>query len=153
MKGKIIAVIGAGRADAALSAVAEETGRLIALKGARLICGGLGGVMEAASKGAKSAGGLTIGILPYDTTEKANRYIDVPVATGFGEGRNIIIVKTSDLIIAVGGEYGTLSEISFALRLGKPVIGINTWDIKGVIKADTPDSALNKASELLDPQV
>jgi uncharacterized protein (TIGR00725 family) len=146
---KIIGVIGAGRADASLTRIAEEVGRLIALKGARLICGGLGGVMEAASRGAKAADGLTIGILPHDSTEEANPYIDVPVATGFGEGRNIVIIRTADLIIAIGGEYGTLSEIAFALKLRKPVIGINTWEIRGIIKADTPDAAVAKAFDLL----
>ncbi|HTZ19127.1 MAG TPA: TIGR00725 family protein [Dissulfurispiraceae bacterium] len=149
MMEKIIGVIGAGHADPQLASLAEEIGRLVALKGARLICGGLGGVMEAASKGARAAGGMTIGILPFDSTEKANPYIDVPIATGFGEGRNIVIVRTADVLIAVGGEYGTLSEIAFALRMGKPVIGINTWDIRGIIKADSPEMAVNKAFELL----
>ena len=149
MKQKIIGVIGAGRADAQLAAVAEEVGRLIALRGALMICGGLGGVMEAAAKGAKAAGGLTIGILPGDSTENASPYIDVPIATGFSEGRNIIIVKTADLIIAVGGEYGTLSEIAFALRSGKKVIGVDSWDIRGMINVDTAEMAVNKAFELL----
>ncbi len=138
----VLAVIGAGNADTATLALAEEVGRLIAEAGALLVCGGLGGVMEAAAKGAKSAGGTTVGILPQPYRHDANAYIDVPIATGFGEGRNVFIVRTSDALIAVGGEYGTLSEIAFALKSGKPVIGLNTWDIKGVQKAGSPQDAV-----------
>ena len=149
MTKQIIGVIGSGKDEASLMSIAEEVGRLIAQKGAHLICGGLGGVMEAASKGAKAAGGTTIGILPNDTREKANPYIDVPIATGFGEGRNIIIIRTADVLIAIGGEYGTLSEIAFALRMGTSVIGVNTWDIQGIIQAAAPGAAVDKAFELM----
>ncbi len=149
MKKQIIGVIGAGKDDAALTKIAEEVGRLIAAHEAILVCGGLGGVMEAAARGAKAAGGTTIGILPQATKEMANQYIDVPVATGFGEGRNVVIIRTADALIAIGGEYGTLSELAFALKMGKPVVGINTWDIKGIIKADTPEAAVNSAFRLL----
>jgi len=145
----IIALIGAGVADESLRKTAEEVGRLIARRNAVLICGGLGGVMEAASKGAKSEGGTAVGILPQDHKDEVNPYIDVPVATGFGEGRNVIIARTADAIIAVGGEYGTLSEIAFGLRMGKPVIGFKTWDIKGLIKAESAEDAVNKAFEAL----
>ena len=145
----IIGVIGAGKADAELTGMAEEVGRLIASRNALLLCGGLGGVMEAAARGAKAAGGTTIGILPQATKELANQYIDVPIATGFGEGRNVIIIRTADALIAIGGEYGTLSELAFALKMGKPVIGIDTWDIEGIIKADTPEAAVDSAFELL----
>jgi uncharacterized protein (TIGR00725 family) len=146
---RMIAVIGAGVADEFLRKNAEEIGRLLARRNAILICGGLGGVMEAASKGAISEGGITVGILPQDHKNEANPYIDIPVATGFGEGRNVIIARTADAIIAVGGEYGTLSEIAFGLRMGKPVIGIKTWDIKGIIKAENAEDAVNKAFEAL----
>ena len=149
MTKRIIGVIGAGNADAALAGMAEEVGRLIATRNALLVCGGLGGVMEAAARGAKDAGGTTIGILPQATKEMANQYIDVPVATGFGEGRNVVIIRTADALIAVGGEYGTLSEVAFALKMGKPVVGINTWDIRGIINADTPEAAVNIAFGLL----
>src|ERR1700690_162475 len=149
MKKQIIGVIGAGKDDAELREIAEEVGRLIAAREALLVCGGLGGVMEAAARGAKAAGGTTIGILPQATKEMANQYIDVPVATGFGEGRNVVIIRTADALIAIGGEYGTLSEVAFALKMGKPVVGINTWDIKGIIKADTPEAAVNSAFRLL----
>ncbi|MFO0752693.1 MAG: TIGR00725 family protein [Thermodesulfovibrionales bacterium] len=137
MRRKIIAVVGAG--------TAEEVGRLIALRGALLVCGGLSGVMEAAARGARESGGTTVGILPQHHCNDANPYIDVPVATGFGEGRNVVLVRTADALIAVGGEYGTLSEISFALKAGKTVVGIDTWDIEGVIKADSAEEAVRKA--------
>jgi hypothetical protein len=141
----IMGVIGGRRVKKRLLETAEEVGRLIAEKGFFLVCGGLGGVMEAASKGAKEAGGITIGILPQETKEYANPYIDIPIVTGFGIGRNIIIARTADVIIAIGGEYGTLSEIAFSLQLEKPVIGIETWDIEGVIKATDPHDAIQKA--------
>jgi len=145
----IIAVIGTGSADESLCRTAEEVGRLVARRNAILICGGLGGVMEAASKGARSEGGIVVGILPQYHKEEANAYIDIPVATGFGEGRNVIIVRTADAIISVGGGYGTLSEIAFGLRIGKPVIGIKTWDIKGIITAETAEDAVDKAFRAL----
>ncbi len=144
-KHKIIGVIGAGAADEKMFKAAETVGRLIAKKGALLVCGGLGGVMEAAAKGAKAEGGTTIGILPQTGKESSNPYIDIPVATGFGEGRNVIIVRTADVLIAVGGEYGTLSEIAFALKMGKTVIGLNTWGIKGVINAANEKEAVERA--------
>ncbi|OGW54493.1 MAG: TIGR00725 family protein, partial [Nitrospirae bacterium RBG_13_43_8] len=144
MTKKIIAVIGAGVADESLCKTAEEVGRLLAKRNAILICGGLGGVMEAAAKGARSEGGTAVGILPQDHKNEANAYIDIPVATGFGEGRNVIVVRTADAIIAVGGEFGTLSEIAFGLKMGKPVIGVETWDIKGIIKAENAEAAVNK---------
>ena len=144
-----IAVIGGRKTGKALLKEAEEVGRLLAKGGAILVSGGLNGVMEAASKGAKAAGGLTIGILPQDHKIEANKYIDVPVATGLGIGRNVVIARTADALIAVGGGYGTLSEIAFALQLGKPVIGIRSWEIKGVIPAYDAGDAVAKAFEVL----
>lgn len=150
MKRLIIGVIGGRRTEKKLLKEAEEVGRLIAQKNAVLICGGLTGVMEYASKGAKSAGGLTIGILPQNDTKEANEYIDIPIPTGMGIARNVIIARASDVLIAVGGEYGTLSEIAFALQIGKPVIGISTWDIKGVIPAENAKDAIEKAFKFID---
>jgi uncharacterized protein (TIGR00725 family) len=144
-----IALIGGRRVDKSLLKEAEEVGRLLAGRKAILASGGLGGVMEAASRGMKSAGGLTVGILPQDHKGDANAYIDVAIATGLGIGRNVIIARTADAVIAVGGEYGTLSEIAFALQLGKPVVGIRTWDIKGVIAAIDADDAVSKVFEAL----
>jgi uncharacterized protein (TIGR00725 family) len=146
---RIIAVIGGRRTEKALLKEAEEVGRLIAGNGAVLVCGGLGGVMEAASRGAKGEGGLTVGILPQNDAKAVNQYIDIPIVTGLGIGRNVVIARTADALIAVGGEYGTLSEIAFALQMGKPVIGIRTWDIKGVIPAENAGEAVVKAFELL----
>lgn len=146
----IIAVIGGRRVEKALLKEAEEVGRLLSQRGAVLVCGGLGGVMEAASKGAKSGGGITVGILPQDHKNAVNEFIDVPVATGLGIGRNVIIARAADAVIALGGEYGTLSEIAFALQMEKPVIGIRTWDIRGVISAKDADDAVRKVFELLE---
>jgi uncharacterized protein (TIGR00725 family) len=123
-----IGVIGPSEAHAELCSLAEDVGRRIAEAGAILICGGGSGVMEAASKGAKSAGGITIGIIPGTNENEANQYIDIPIITGMGHGRNIINVWSSDAVIAIGGGYGTLSEIALALRTDKPVIGLSTWD-------------------------
>jgi uncharacterized protein (TIGR00725 family) len=141
---RIIGVIGGRRTEKSLLEEAEVVGRLIAKNGATLVCGGLGGVMEAASRGAKAEGGLTVGILPQNDAKEANQFIDVPIATGLGVGRNVIIARTADALIAVGGEYGTLSEMAFALQMGKPVAGIKTWDIKGVIPAENAADAINK---------
>ncbi len=145
----VIAVIGGRKADRALLREAEEIGRLLAQQGATVVTGGLGGVMEAASRGAKLAGGTTVGILPHDNRKEANDFIDVAVATGMGIGRNAIIARTADGFIAVGGEYGTLSEIAFALQLAKPVVGIGSWDIPGLTAATDADDAVAKVFALL----
>lgn len=121
----IIGVIGGGDCTTEEASFAEETGRLVAEGGAVLVCGGLGGVMEAAAKGAKANGGVTVGILPGTEPTAANRYIDVPLATGLGEMRNFLIVRTAHALIAIGGGVGTLSEIALAQRVGKPVVGLH----------------------------
>ena len=146
---RVIGVIGGGDSGTDQSAAATEIGRLIARRGWLLVCGGLGGVMEAAARGAREAGGVTIGLLPGNHRDSANQFITVPIATGLGEGRNLLIVRTSDLLIAIGGEYGTLSEIAFALKTGKPVIGLDTWDIPGIIRASSPGDALAHVEALL----
>ena len=136
----IIAVIGGGNCTAEETAVAVETGRLLAQHGAVLVCGGLGGVMEAAAQGAKANGGTTVGILPGADPRAANAHIDVPLATGLGEMRNFLIVRTAHALIAIGGGVGTLSEIALAQRIGKPVVGLhdsfrNALDIPRVANA------------------
>ncbi len=141
----IVAVIGAGQCSQEQYDIAHEVGRLIAKSGAMLVSGGLTGVMEAASHGAKDAGGVTIGILPGSRKEDANPYIDIPIVTAASHMRNIIIANTADVIIAIFGSYGTLSEVAIALKLGKKVIGIDTWDIKGVIRAASPKEAVELA--------
>ena len=131
--------------------MAEKVGRLIAQKGATLVTGGLGGVMEAASKGAQEAGGTTVGILPGFSKDDANRYVDIPITTGLSHARNVIIARSADALIAVSGEYGTLSEIAIALKLGKPVIGIKTWDtIKGVINVHSPEEAVETVMQEIE---
>jgi len=139
---KIVGVIGAGKAEEELLKIAEKVGSLLAKKGLMLINGGLGGVMEASAKGAFHEGGITIGVLPTGNKEDANPYIKIPIPTGMGEMRNALIVRASDILIAIGGEYGTLSEIALALKTGKKVIGIKTWKIPGIIEADTAEEAL-----------
>lgn len=129
MREIFVSVIGAGKCDDQTYALAEEIGRELAQRGATIVCGGLGGVMEAACKGAKGAGGRTIGILPGVDYREANPYVDIPIVTGLGEARNAIVVRTGRAVIAIGGEYGTLSEIAFALKFGIPVIGVNTWQL------------------------
>ena len=126
-----VAVVGAGEASAEEIAVAEEVGRLLAEHGAVLVCGGLGGVMEAACRGAKEAGGSTVGILPGRDRAAANAYVDVAIATGLGEARNALVVRAADVLIAVGGGYGTLSEIALGLKSGTPVVGIGSWELAG----------------------
>ncbi|WP_094228234.1 TIGR00725 family protein [Methanolobus psychrotolerans] len=141
-----IGVIGAGSCDANLRETAEEVGAEIALKGALLICGGLGGVMEASAAGAKRKGGTTIGILPGDSRKSANAYIDIAIVTEMGHARNVIIARSADALIAVGGEYGTLSEIAHSLKMGKTVVTIDSkWEIEGTIKAKDPADAVRIA--------
>jgi uncharacterized protein (TIGR00725 family) len=147
----VIGVIGAGEVTEDEYTAAFETGREIALRKFTLVCGGMGGVMEAACRGAKSEGGLTVGIIPGESGKEANPYVDIPIVTGMGHGRNIIVVRSSDAIIAIGGSFGTLSEIAFALRLGIPVVGIKTWDVSSDIKkADDPREAVEMAAGLAD---
>jgi len=140
-----IGVIGSGECSLKMKKLAEEVGREIARRGATLVCGGLGGVMEAAAKGAKEAGGLTVGILPGFHSGEANPYIDVVVVTGMSYARNIIVVRSSDALIAIEGKYGTLSEIAFALQLHKPIVGLNTWKVsKEIISLSSPVEAVEK---------
>ncbi|MFC2069885.1 TIGR00725 family protein [Chloroflexota bacterium] len=152
----IIAVIGAGDPSAEEAKLAEEVGKELARKGAALVCGGLGGVMEAACRGANSEGGLTIGILPGDSPLAANPYVQIPVVTGIGYARNVAVVKSARAVIAVGGSYGTLSEIAHALQSNIPVIGLNTWALsrkgqkdKSIIPVKDPTEAVNKALSLI----
>jgi len=136
---KFIAVIGPGEASPKELELAEAIGRLIARQGAVLICGGMGGVMEAACRGACLEKGQTIGILPVDNREMANPYVQVPIVTGMGQARNVVVVRSAQVVIAIGGGYGTLSEIGHALRCGIPVIGLNTWSL---VKNGQPDRSI-----------
>ena len=144
-----IGVIGTSRCSKKIARIAHQVGEEIAKRKAILICGGLGGVMEEAARGAKENKGLTIGILPGFSSSDANPYIDIPIVTGMDHGRNIIVVRSCDAIIAIGGREGTLSEIAFALKLRIPLIGIESWKLEGVIKAKDAKDAVRKAFQAL----
>jgi uncharacterized protein (TIGR00725 family) len=143
-----IGVVGAGDASQDECAVAREIGQLLAARGAVVVCGGLGGVMEAAARGVAEAGGTVIGLLPGDDRHAANAHLTVAIPTGIGEMRNALIARAADALIAVGGEYGTLSEIALALRAGTPVVGVATWDLPDVVTVDTAARAVDLACEL-----
>jgi len=148
---RIVGVIGASELPIELYHAAELIGCEVAARQAVLLTGGLTGAMEAASKGAKAAGGLTIGILPGYSPQDANPYIDLPIVTGLSEARHLIIVHTAEVLIAVGGGPGTLSEIAFAVKLHKPIISLDSWQIADdIIRVRTPQEAVARAFELLD---
>ncbi|TET43231.1 MAG: TIGR00725 family protein [Dehalococcoidia bacterium] len=151
----IISVIGDSSCSPEEAKLAESVGELLAQQGATIVCGGLGGVMEAACRGAKSKGGSTIGILPGQDSSMANPWVDIPVVTGIGEARNVAVVKSAQAVIAIGGSYGTLSEIAHALKSGIPVIGLNTWSLSrngreddSIIKVQSATEAVDKAISL-----
>ena len=145
----LIGVIGGHSCSRKTAKLAQELGREIAKLGAILVCGGLGGIMQAVAKGAKQNGGATVGILPGDDKKEANPFIDVPIATGLGYTRNTLVTTAADIIIALEGRYGTLSEIGFALNAKKPVIGLGSWDIEGVIKALSVKKAIEIVKEII----
>ncbi|HLG73828.1 MAG TPA: TIGR00725 family protein [Chloroflexota bacterium] len=148
---KAAAVVGPHDADGRVYGLAEQVGRLLGREGWVVFTGGLGGVMEAASKGARESGALTVGILPGGDTSEANAYVQVPVATGMGEARNLVLIRSVDVVIGVGKGYGTLSEIAFGLRLGKRVILLESWQEVGseAIVVSSPEEAMNAASGTL----
>lgn len=150
-----IGVVGDGACPPEVAQVAEAVGTELARRGCTVVCGGLGGVMEAACRGAKQAGGTTVGILPGESRKMRNAYVDIPIVTGLGEARNVLVVKSSQAVIAIGGRYGTLSEIALALKLGIPVIGLNTWELRregevdtGIVCAETAADAVEVALSL-----
>lgn len=146
-----VAVFGAHQCSPEVYEAARRVGEGIARAGAVLVCGGTTGVMEAACRGAREAGGLTVGILPGDCREQANPYVDVPIVTGMGDARNVIIARTCHAAIAISGGFGTLSEIAFALKFGRPLIGLDTWSVAregipaGMVLARDPEDAVEKA--------
>ncbi len=140
----IIGVIGGGHCSEEIYALAQQVGQEIARAGALLICGGMAGVMEAACRGAKEAGGTTIGILPGKMKNEANAFVDIPIVTGLSEARNVIIARSADGVIAIDGEYGTLSEIAFSLKFNKPVVGLKlAFAIPEVAQATTAAEAVH----------
>jgi uncharacterized protein (TIGR00725 family) len=150
-----IAIVGAGVADAAQLAAAEEAGAAVAEAGCGLVCGGLGGVMEAACRGARSRGGLTLGLLPGLDRDQANGWVIVAVPTGLGEARNALVVRAADAVVAIAGGWGTLSEIALALKTGVPVVGLDNWEpaiageaVEGIVRAAGPREAVAEALRL-----
>ena len=156
----IIAVIGDFSCSPEQAKLAETVGEQLAERGATVICGGLSGVMEAVCRGAKSRGGLTVGILPGESPDMANPWVDIPVVTGIGEARNMAVVKSAQAVIAIGGGYGTLSEIAYALKSNIAVVGLNTWSLSlngqaldAVIRISNPTEAVDKAVALAENKV
>ena len=152
----IIGVIGDSSCPPEEAKLAESVGELLAQRGATIVCGGLGGVMEAVCRGAKSKGGLTVGILPGENSSTANPWVDIPLVTGLSEARNVVVAKSAQAIIAIGGNYGTLSEIAYALKSSIPVIGLKTWSLSrngqeddSIIKAQSATEAVDKAISLV----
>lgn len=133
-----VAVCGGGVYEEAAAATAEALGVELARRGAIVVCGGLGGVMEAVCRGVRSEGGLSVGFLPGTERAEANDFVDIALPTGVGEMRNMLLVRASDAVIAISGEFGTLSEVAFALRLGIPVVGIDTWEVTNKTRRDDP---------------
>src|SRR5437588_500313 len=140
-----VAVVGPGEATQEEVAAAEEVGRLLGEREATVVCGGLGGVMAAACRGAARSGGLTVGLLPGTERSAANEWVSVAIPTGLGELRNGLVVRAADAVIAIGGGYGTLSEVALALRAGTPVFGLGTWAIEGIEPLSTPPEAVERA--------
>ena len=148
--GPYVAVVGSGTAAGDLYEKAREVGRLIVQRGGVVVCGGLSGVMEAAARGAKEAGGTAIGVLPDEDRRRENEYLAHSVATGVGQARNLAVVCSGDVVIAVGGEYGTLSEIGLARKVGRPVVVLEGWDLgEHVTLAPSPHAAVEAAFELI----
>jgi len=151
----IIAVIGNSSCSPEEAKLAENVGELLAQQGVTVICGGLAGVMESVCRGAKSKSGLTVGVLPGQDSSAANPWVDIPVVTGLGEARNVVIAKSAQAVIAIGGGYGTLSEIAYALKSNIPVIGLNTWSLSrngredaSIIRVQSAAEAVGKAISL-----
>ena len=144
-----IGVVGPGDASSQELWLAEEVGAGLASMGAVVVTGGLGGVMEAACRGARSRRGRTVGLLPGDDRADANGWVEIALATGMGELRNGLVVRASDALVAVGGGHGTLSEVALALKLGRPVVGLGTWAVHGVAEVSTADAAIERIARVL----
>jgi uncharacterized protein (TIGR00725 family) len=148
--GSYVSVVGSGTVTGDLYEKAREVGRLVAARGGTVVCGGRSGVMEAVARGATEAGGVAIGILPDEDREQANELLSYSIATGTGHARNLAVVCSGDVVISVGGEYGTLSEMGLALKVGRPVVALESWDLgEHVAVASSPEEAVEAAFELL----
>ncbi|MCX5695918.1 MAG: TIGR00725 family protein [Candidatus Omnitrophica bacterium] len=146
---KVISVIGGRNCTPEVEIIAQELGKKLSKVADILVCGGLSGVMEAVCSGFKAGGGLTIGIIPSYNKNDANKFVDIALPTGLGLARNVLVVKAADVVIALAGRAGTLSEIAYCIQFGIPVITLNSWDIPGVMKLDSVDEVVNKVRELL----
>ncbi len=148
--GSYVSVVGSGTVTGELYEKAREVGRLVAARGGTVVCGGRSGVMEAAARGATEAGGVAIGILPDEDRELANEFLSYSIATGTGHARNLAVVCSGDVVISVGGEYGTLSEMGLALKVGRPVVALESWDLgEHVAATSSPEKAVEAAFSLL----
>lgn len=143
-------MIGSAHCTEREAALARAVGEEVARRGALLVCGGRGGVMEAACQGAKAAGGTTVGILPGSDRSEANPYVDIPVVTGLGEARNAVVVRSADAVIAISGGYGTLSEIGLALKMGRPVVGLGTWELRRDTGGGEPQGVVRRAASAVE---
>jgi hypothetical protein len=143
MRKKVVGVIGGHSCTKEVEQLAQNLGKKLAKVAGYLVCGGLGGVMEAVCLGFKAFGGVTIGIIPSYNKKDANKYVDIVIPTGLGLARNVLVVQAADVVIALPGEHGTLSEIAYCMQFAKPVISLGSWDIKGVIKAKTIEEAVD----------
>lgn len=159
MRAPVVSVIGAAEASPGEAVLAEKVGHLLAERGAILVCGGRGGVMEAACRGALSRGGTTVGILPGSEANEGNAFLSLAIPTGMGQARNAIIVLAGEAVIAIGGGAGTLSEIGLALKAGRRVIGLRTWEARdargvaaGLQVAASPEEAVSLALERIQPR-
>jgi len=149
--GSYVAVVGSGVATGELYEQARKVGQLIAERSGTVVCGGRSGVMEAVARGATEAGGTALGILPDEDRKRANEYLTYSITTGTGHARNLAVVCSGDVVIALGGEYGTLSEIGLALKVGRPVVSLDSWDLgEHVILASSPEEAVESAFEILE---
>jgi uncharacterized protein (TIGR00725 family) len=157
LRARQIAVVGGGADDSELAELAEDVGRRLAAAGAVLVCGGRGGVMEAAARGARESGGDVIGVLPTESPDDANPHVTHAVATGMGHARNVAVVASADAVIAIGGEWGTLAEVAFARRLERPVVALDSWTVSGrgemhegpgIEAVDSPAKAVERALAL-----
>lgn len=149
MRKKVVGVIGGHNCTVEVEQIAQNLGKKLGKVVDIIVCGGLGGIMNAICQGFKESHGLTIGIIPSYDKNDANNYVDIVIPSGLGLARNVLVVKSADVVIALPGEAGTLSEIAYCLQFGIPVISFNSWDIKGVIKATTVEDVVEKVKGLL----
>jgi len=149
MRKKVVSVIGGHSCTDEVEQIAKELGKKLAKVVDILISGGLSGTMKAVCSGFKASGGVTIGIIPSYDKKDANEFVDIVIPTGLGLARNVLVVQAGDIVVALPGEHGTLSEIAYCLQFGKPIISLGSWDMPGVIKVKTVDEAVDKVKEIL----